>query len=185
MMLALKFNKNNHYPLYKEYLDITTNIDDLSSLEGIDNFTAKFSKDEIINSVRRSNIIANEEMLEIAKLVIIYKDKEEDKNIREFKVYTNEDIDYLNFETIEYLFRNISNKNILNRLNNHFTNKNYLDEDLINFASILNNISVGQLINSYMKLSYKSIRILKDYIYEEMLIKEEEKVLKRDSKEIQ
>ena len=182
MNLALKFNNNDYYPLYSEYLDIATDGNDFFSLEGIDNFTAKFTKDEIIDSVRRSNIIANEELLNNCELVIIYTENEK---TREFKVYTNDDIDYLNFESMEYLLRNVSNKNTLNRLNNHFINKTYLPKDIIEFAEILNNISIGQLINGYLKLSYKSRRILKDYIFNEMLVKGEEKVLKRNNKEIQ
>ena len=182
MNLALKFNNNNYYPIIKEYLDIITNEDDLNTLEGIDLFTSRFTKEEIIDSIKRSNIIANDEILNNCELVITYT---ENKKVREFKVYTNDDIDYLNFESMEYLLRNVSNKNALNRLNNYFTSKSYMSEDLIEFASILNNVSIGQLINGYLKLSYKSRRILKDYIFNEMLIKEEGKVLKRNNKEIQ
>ena len=182
MVLTLKFNNNDYYPIVREYLDIVTDADDLSSLEGIDNFTAKFTKEEILDSIRRSNIIANPEMLEYAELVITYS---ENKKIREFKVYANDDIDYLNFDTIAYILKNVSNRNALNKINNHFINKTYLPNDIIEFATILNNVSIGQLINSYIKLSYRSRRILKDYIFEEMYVKENEKVLKRDNKEIQ
>ena len=181
MILALKFNNNDYYPIVSEYLDILDKDDNITTLEGIDLFTSKYTKEEIIDSIRRSNIIANSEVLNNCELVITYC---ENKKIREYKVYTKDDIDYLKFDTIDFLFRNISNKNILNRLNNYFSNKSYLPEDLSSFANILNEISIGQLINCYMNLGYRSKRILKNYIFTEILPKTESKVLKRDNKEI-
>ena len=181
MNLALKFNNNYYYPLEKEFLDIIE-VDNIDSLEGIDNFLKKYTKDEIIESIKRSNVVADEELLNNCEIVIIYV---ENKKIRELKTYTKDDKDYINFDSMDFLFKNFGRKNVINKLNNYFTSKTYLPEDLNLFAENLKSASIGQMINGYILLSYRSRRILKDYIYNEIVLNEEEKVLKKEHKEIQ
>ena len=181
MNLALKFNNNYYYPLEKEFLDIIE-VDNIDSLEGIDNFLKKYTKDEIIESIKRSNVVADEELLNNCEIVIIYV---ENKKIRELKTYTKDDKYYINFDSMDFLFKNFGRKNVINKLNNYFTSKTYLPEDLNLFAENLKSASIGQMINGYILLSYRSRRILKDYIYNEIVLNEEEKVLKKEHKEIQ
>ena len=179
MNLSLKINNNNYYYLKEEYLDIISIDDKLNTLENIDNFTQKYSKEDIILSIKRSNIVADETLFENSQLVITYFEKEK---IRELRVYTKEDIDYISFDPIDFLFRIIEKKNITNQINNYFISKRHTPEDLKIFVNILKQGSVGQVINYYINLQYKSKRILKDYIFNEILPKMDEKTLKRNNK---
>ena len=165
MNFALKINNNTYYPLCKEYLDITDEYDRLDSLEKIDIFTAKHTDGEIKSSIKRSNIL-NEEQIDNSELVIIYYDK---KRIRELQVYTADNIDYLEFDTLDFILQKSSNKNILNQIDNHFSSKNYIPQDLQQFASILNRYTLIYITVSYDNLCYISRRLLKDYIFNEVL----------------
>ena len=142
-------------------------------------FTCRFTKEAIIESIRRSNMIADADALYDSNLVIQF---EENGKVREYKVYTYDDIDYWTFEVSDFLFRNSDKKNILNQINNYFSNKSYLPKDLIEFSKILNDGSIIQILHEYSNLNYRSIRILKDYVYNEILPKLKEKTLKRDTK---
>ena len=176
MNLSIVVN-NRDYFLSKEYLDIATKEDNLTTLYGIDMFTSRFTREDIIESVKRSNIVADVEALYNSTLVIKYTEK---NKMREYKAYTYDDIDYWTFEVGDFLFKNSDKKNILNQMNNYFNNKDYLPKDLIEFSKILNVGSVIQILHEYSNLEYRSIRILKDYIYNEILPKLNAKTLKKE-----
>ena len=178
MNLSIVVNNRDYY-LSKEYLDIATEEDNLNTLYGIDMFTSRFTKQDIIESVKRSNIIADIEALGESKLVIKYN---ENNKIREYNAYTYDDIDYWTFEVGDFFFKNADKKNILNQINNYFSNKTYLPEDLVMFSQLLKVGSIIQILHEYSNLSYRSVRIIKDYIYNEILPKLDEKTLKRDAK---
>ena len=71
MNLSIVVN-NRDYFLSKEYLDIATKEDNLTTLYGIDMFTSRFTREDIIESVKRSNIVADVEALYNSTLVIKY-----------------------------------------------------------------------------------------------------------------
>ena len=178
MNLSLKINNNNYYYLAKEYLDIAIGYN-FQTLEGIDEFLFAYPKKDIIEAIRRSNIIANEKILENSELVITYF---ENKKVRELPVYTFDDIEYISFDVMDFIMRNIAKKNIINQINNYFISKSYLPKDLIEFAKTLKIESINVIINQYITLGYGSRRILKDYIFGEIIPKLDEKMLTRDNK---
>ena len=178
MNLSLKVNNNNYYHLKKEYLDIAKGYD-LESLSGIDDFLYSFSREDIMNSIKRSNIIADEHVFEVSELVITYFEKEK---IRELSVHTLDDIDYITFDVIEFIIKNISKKNIINQINNYFVSKNYIPKSLIDFVNSLKSDGINTIINKYIILDYGCKRVLKDYIFNEILPKLDEKTLVRDNK---
>lgn len=173
MNFAIKLNNNSYYPLCKEFLDIMAEEDNLNSLESIDNFTLKHTKLDLIESLKRSNIYFPEDISNI-DFVIYYFDN---KKNRELKVYTADDADYINLNVIEFIYEYANNKNILNQINNYFEKKNYIKEDLKSFTYILKNGSLIQIFDSLQRLSYLSKRLLKDYIYNDILLKNSVKKL--------
>jgi hypothetical protein len=173
MNFALKLNNNSYYPLSREFIDIITEEDNLDTLEGIDNFTSKHTKEELIESLKRSNIKFSED-LENTEFIIYYYDNE--KN-RELKVYTSDDIDYLEFNLIEFIYH-LVDKNVINQIYNYFNSKNYIPKELKQFTIVLKECSIIQIINDLNSLNYYSIRLLKDYVFNEVLKKLEEKKLK-------
>lgn len=176
MILALKMNNNDYYPLCEDYLDIMTQKDSLSNLKGIDDFTSQHDEEEIKSSIIRSNILPSE-IIDNSQLVIIYKDNEK---IREFTVNTLDNLDYIKFDTLEFILQNISNKNIINQIQNHFSSKNYLPQDLQQYVISLNKNSIIYITVTYNELIYISKRILKDYIFNEVFKRTNTKKLERN-----
>ena len=173
MNLNLKFDKYGYYPLHASLLDICDK-QSLSNLEDSDEFTSKYTLEEILESAKRSNMVfpASENI----KLIITYL---ENSKIREYKAYTKDDNEFLEFDVLEFFKDNISNKNIINQLKNSFECKNYLPEDLIDFVMTINNASIIQILHNYTCLSYYSRRTLKEYIFEKIVPKLENKGLQR------
>lgn len=173
MNLNLKFDKYGYYPLQASFLDICDK-QTLSTLEEIDEFTSKFTEEEIIESARRSNIVfpASENI----KLIITYLDN---SKIREYKVYTKNDIEFLEFDVLEFLKGNISNKNVINQLKNFFECKKYIPGDLMEFIVNISTNSIVQIFYGYSKLEYKSKRLLKEYVFYEIVLKSNDNQLLR------
>lgn len=170
MVLAIKSNVNDYYPLRQEYLDIISKTDSLTNLENIDAFTSKFTMEELIESIKRANIVALEK-IENASLVILFY---ENKKVRELPIYTKENIDYIQFNVEDFFLDSLSNKNFMNQIKNFFMSKNHTPEDLKQLMLALKNDSVLQITNAIAKLSYYSKRILKTYIWNEILPKLED-----------
>lgn len=173
MNFAIKLNNNSYYPLCKEFLDIMTEEDNLNSLEAIDKFTLKHTKMELIESLKRSNIYFPEDISNIDFVIYYFENK---KN-RELKVYTADYVDYVELNLIDFIYEYSNNKNILNQINNYFEKKNYIKDDLKRFTSILKNGSLIQIFSFLDKLDYLSRRLLKDYIYNEIIPKNKTKRL--------
>ena len=176
MNLALRINNNNYYPILKEYLDIAKNEDNFTTLDGIDRFLARFTTEEILDSIVRSNIL-DQDTVYNSTLVIIYRDNEK---IRELETHTLSDTTYIDFEELAFILNMLDNKNVMNQINNYFISKNYMPEDLKNFANILKNDSIVQTIHAYDQMSYGSKRLVKDYVYNEIYFKKLEMIRKKE-----
>jgi len=173
MQIALKIEEYGYYPLTTSFLDICDKPT-LATLEDIDEFTKKFTEDEIIESAKKSGIIVPENKK--IKLVIFYI---QNKTKKECKEYTKDDIEFLEFDVLDFFKDNISNKDVTNQLKNFFECKNYIPEDLTEFVLNINTVSIIQILHGYANLSYYSRRLLKEYIYEKIVPRLDKDELKR------
>lgn len=173
MNFAIKLNHNSYYPLCREFLDIMNENDSFNSLEEIDNFTLNHTKLDIMESLKRSNICFPTDIMS-NELVIFYVDN---KKYRELKVYTADDLEYINLDLVNFINENINDKSIINQICNYFENKNHNPEELKEFANILKNGSLIQIYNSLSNLTYYSKRLLKGYIYNKIICKTRTKKL--------
>lgn len=175
MKITLKFTGFGYYPIPANLLDICKDIT-LDSLYEIDDFASKYTKNEIIESAMRSNYEFPES--DDIKLVITFHDE---KKLREYALYTKDDKEFLEFDVLNFLKDNITNKNIINQLKNFFECKNYIPNDLIAFISNINDNSIIQILHDYSNLCYLSHRLLKEYIFNNIVVKEEKnKCLKKE-----
>ena len=173
MKFALKIKNNDYYPIPAGYLDIMINDYNFANLDNIDKFTANFSEFEIKESIKRANFI-DLDKIDISTLVIIYIDNQ---NIRELPVYTKDNSDYLEFNPIEFLIQIIQNKNLTNQICNYFNDKNYIPEDLQDFSKDIKDGIVDY--TKYDELSPMSKRLLKTYLYDQIVPKIGEQQLKK------
>ena len=174
MNFAIKLNHNSYYPLCREFLDIMNDNDSFNSLEAIDNFTLNHSKLDIMESLKRSNIYFSTDIMN-NELVIFYVDN---KKYRELKVYTADDLEYINLDLANFINENITDKGIINQICNYIENKNHNPEELKEFANIIKNGNLIQAYNSLSNLTYYSKRLLKGYIYNKIICKTRAKRLK-------
>lgn len=170
MKFAIKLNTNSYYPLCSDFIDIMTSDDSLDSLEAIDSFTAKFSRDEIEESIKRSNVLTenhfnykandNESFFD---LVIIYN---ESGKIRELKVYTKDDLKYLEFDVMTYISNNWYEVSFINQVYNFISNKSYLSQEIQDFSFLLRySHDLSKISLAYTNLNYNDKRFLKTYLY--------------------
>ena len=176
MNLSLRLHNNDYYPILIEYLDIAKESDSFETLRGIDSFLARFTTEEILDSIVRSNIL-NQDAVYNSSIVITYKDNDK---IRELEAHTLSDTDYIDFEVMAYIFKIFNNKNRLNQINNYFTTKKYIPKDLKEFAEVLNNDTVLQVIDKFDEMCYGSQRLVKDYVYNKIYSKTSEAIRKKE-----
>ena len=93
------------------------------------------------------------------------------------KVYTADDLEYINLDLVNFINENINDKSIINQICNYFENKNHNPEELKEFDNILKNGSLIQIYNSLSNLTYYSKRLLKGYIYNKIICKNRTKKL--------
>ena len=175
MKLVLKYDIYGFWQLTPFLLDIC-DVDSLSNYKEIDDFTKKFTLEEIVQSAKRSNMVFPDS--QNCRLIIIYEDLENSR-IREYKAYTKDDSDFLEFDELEFLKQNITNKDIINQLKNSFTCKNYISEKLLDFIMNINTISIDEIGQKYEELDYDSKRSLKEYIFERIVPRLEKNKLQR------
>lgn len=177
MKFAIKLNNNHYFPIDKSYIDLAIMNDDFETLNGIDEFTSIYTKEELFESFKRSNVLPEETFDMIEKniynedsnidFVIIYKELEK---FRELKVFTK-DNGIFEFDVLEYLVNNIDNKNMTNQLCNFFTTKNHVSEYLKNFVYLLNTQETDSVEIYFNELNYFDKRLLKTYIVNKVINK--------------
>lgn len=149
--LAIEIKPNNYFPINLADLNIANNFN-TTKLAELDNFTSKFTKEEIINSIRNANLL---DIKNNMPLIIIYNEK---GAMRKAPVLTKDN----NFDMWDYLQSNFSDKNFTNKVYNFLSNK--IDEYTL--ANIKNAKTKEEFIYVINEMPYNIERKLYFYLYE-------------------
>ncbi len=147
--LAIETNHHSYFPINLQELKINYNLNDLKDL---DTFTIKYTKQEIIDSIKKANLI---EVNNQEDIVVILK---ENNNIRKLPILTKDN----SFDFLKYLEDNYSKdlKNkVINFLNNKTDNKYIIELKEVNnleeFLNIINSLPYIILRKLYFYLNEK------------------------------
>ena len=145
---------------------------DFTKIENIDTFTKAYTYEEIMNSIKRANIIT-EDYLE-GKLHVIEVVNNNNKYLHKYEVLTED----LNMDIKVFIEKSIKNKNIMNSILQKYKNL-IIDEDSINrFKKYIKEENTNKVLYELMEMPYISARQLFFYINEKLnLEKEKQKVL--------
>ncbi len=149
--LAIETKPNNYFPIDLVNLNISHNFN-TTKLAELDNFTSKFTKEEIINSIKLANLL---DVKDNMPLVIIYNEK---GAMRKAPVLTKDN----NFDMWNHLRNNFTNKIFINKVYNFLSNK--IDEYTL--AHIKNAQNSEEFIYAITEMPYNMERKLYFYLYE-------------------
>lgn len=149
--LAVEVKPKNYFPINLLDLKIANHFT-TTSLEELDSFTLKFTKKEIMDSIKEANLL---DVREDMSLVVIYY---ENKNTRKIEAFTK---DYY-YNMWDLLKNKYTDKVFMNKVIN-FLNKKITEEEL---NKIKNSHTLTDFLNSIGYLPYLVQRKLYFYLYE-------------------
>ncbi len=158
-LLAIKRNNNDYLPLEWHLLDIYSG-ENLLTLEGIDSFTKKITRLDLINAILRANIVDKEEQYQ--GFAIIYHEKGKYRELKDGPIF-KEDTNILSINAIiGYIITNIDNKQNLSEIYN-ICNLNIEDKKLEEIKYIIRNIDYFKIQGE--KVTYAALSVLNDLSY--------------------
>ena len=149
--LAVEVKPKNYFPINLLDLKIANHFT-TTSLEELDSFTLKFTKKEIMDSIKEANLL---DVKEDMPLNVIYY---ENKNTRKIEAFTK---DYY-YNMWDLLKNKYTDKVFMNKVIN-FLNKKITEEEL---NKIKNSHTLTDFLNSIGYLPYLVQRKLYFYLYE-------------------
>lgn len=148
--LAVEIKPHNYFPI--NLLDLSISDISTTKLDELDHFTLKFTKKEILDSIKEANLL---DVTLDMPLIVIYYEKED---IRKIPVLTSD----IKFDMWTYLKENYQNKRLLNKIDNFLKNK--IDD--ATFKEIKSSNTLEEYLLSLSKLPYNIERKLYFYLYE-------------------
>ena len=171
--LALERRPFDYMPINLALLDIGNGVN-YNSIYDIDIFTRAFSKEEIIESVKRANIVTDEYLS--GSLYIVELEDGKAKYKHKYKALTSDILD--NFNLVNFIYNNVNNKNIMNSIIVKCSNLLKEQTSIItNLKQAIANEDVKELIRLLCELPYDVVRELSLYIVEKY--NKEEKIIVR------
>lgn len=149
--LAVEVKPRNYFPLNLNDLKIANHIT-ISSLEELDAFTLKFTKEEIITSIKEANLLEVDNSM---PLVVIYY---ENKNTRKIEALTKDN----NYDMWLLLKTKFSDKAFLNKVVNFLRSK----IDIKKLEAIKGSSDATVFLQNISTLPYLVQRKLYLYLYE-------------------
>ena len=149
--LAVETKPKNYFPINLLDLNISHNFT-TTKLEELDAFTLKFTKNEIMDSIKESNLL---DINVTMPLIIIYNEK---NVVRKALALTKD----MKFDMWENIKKNYKDKNYINKLYNFLNNKT--DNNIS--SEIKNTNDINTLFNLISSLPYPVQRKLYFYLYE-------------------
>lgn len=149
--LAVEVKPRNYFPLNLNDLKIA-NHTTISSLEELDAFTLKFTKEEIIASIKEANLLEVDNSM---PLVVIYY---ENKNTRKIEALTKDN----NYDMWLLLKTKFSDKAFLNKVVNFLRSK----IDIKKLEAIKGSSDATVFLQNISTLPYLVQRKLYLYLYE-------------------
>ena len=137
-LLAIKRGNNDYLPLEWHLTSLYHN-ENLNTLEGIDSFTKRLTKEELLLEVIKLNMINLDERF--VDFAIIYPTKDKFNELKEGCIFKS-DNDILDENTIiSYIIANKDNKSILNKITNLCTGKT-TDSKVDEFKYLIKNLNL-------------------------------------------
>lgn len=159
-LLVLEKRPFDYMPINISLLDIGYGKN-LNTLKDIDVFTKAYTKDEIINSVIKANIVTQNYL--DGQLVVVEIENNNQKYLHKYKTLTN---DFINgFDLVKFIYENITNKNIMNSIIVKCSNLLKNDQDVLNsFKESINTKNIRATLLAFYTLPYEVKRELEIYI---------------------
>lgn len=148
--LAIETKPRNYFPINLLDLNIAHNFNTIK-LNELDAFTLKFTKKEIIDSIKEANLLDIDESM---PLVIIYNEK---SMVRKTEVLTKD----IHFDLWQDLNNNFNDKQYLNEIYNFLNNK--IDEE--KYLKIKQVKNIDEFLKMINELPYNIQRKLYFYLY--------------------
>lgn len=155
-MLAIKRGNKDYLPLEWNVLPCYEN-ENLNTLGGIDTFTSKLFKVDLIDSIISEGIISDTEKFQ--DFVTIYKDNGRYREVKEGTIFKEDDINISTDNFIEVLVQYGTNKNF----RNYILNINFGDMKSLALEKFL---FVVKNYDSFSERSEKALRIALDVVRE-------------------
>lgn len=158
-LLVIKRNNNDYLPL-EWHLTSYYNGENLSTIEGIDSFTSKITKAELLAEVLKLNMIDDDE--KFLDFAIIYYEKGKNREEKEGTIFLEDQIDLNTENFINYIAKAVEDKIFLNQLYNACYSKKE-EQALTEFKFILKNINY--FINRGHNAVYAALSIFNKISY--------------------
>jgi len=159
-LLTIKRNNNDYLPL-EWHLTSFYQGEDLTTLKGIDKFTTKITRAELINEILEENMVDGNEKYRY--FAIIYYEKGKNREVKEGTIF-KEDQHILSVdEFIILILENLNNKQILSQIYN-MCNINITNNKLEQFKYILKNIDLFKIKGP--KMTFAALATFKELSYE-------------------
>lgn len=182
--LAFEERPNSYIPIDLSNLEIFRGKKLDGTIKSLDEFTMKFSEEELVDAIKRSNTVVLDNY--DVPLVIVYKN-------HSLPLITNQNINALDMADIFH--EALENKELANKLKNKIQSimkkymSNYISEEGIqilikNFQVAINNKNYNYLMYIFNNLSYEGQRELAFYFYEMNKEKENNQILQRKYDEV-
>lgn len=149
--LAIETKPNNYFPINLSDLNIANHFN-TTKLAELDSFTRKYTKNEIMNSIKSANLL---DVTNDMPLIVIYSEK---GSMRKSPALLK-DNDYDMWALLE---NNFNNKSFTNKIHNFLKNK--IDEYTLN--NIKNAKNSQEFIYAINEMPYIVERKLYFYLYE-------------------
>lgn len=182
--LAFEERPNSYIPIDLSNLEIFRGKRLDGSIKSLDEFTMKFSEEELIDAIKKSNTVVLDNY--DVPLVVVYKN-------HPLPLITNQNISALNMTDI--FNEALENKSLANKLKNKIQSiikkymSNYISEEgiqvlLKNFQIAISTKNYNYLMYIFNNLSYEGQRELAFYFYEMNKEKENNQILQRKYDEV-
>ena len=164
-MLVIRVDKNNYRPLEWEQLP-EYNKEDLTSLEGIDQFTSKQKDYNLLSDIMDKSLVEPNDFFQ--SFAIIYREKGRVREVKEGVIFIEESNSINDKEIINLIKDNYSNKNLINHIINilNKNNEQQTNKELIvilknlNFFAEKSKNALIAALDKYKELPYKEKRTI-------------------------
>lgn len=164
-MLVIRVDKNNYRPLEWEQLP-EYNKEDLTTLEGIDQFTSKQKEHILLSDIMDNSLVEPNDFFQ--SFAIIYREKGRVREVKEGVIFIEESNSINDKEIINLIKDNYSNKNLINHIINilNKNNEQQTNKELIvilknlNFFAEKSKNALIAALDKYKELPYKEKRTI-------------------------
>lgn len=172
-LLVIRSHHNNFIP-FEWNLTSKYAKENLTTLEGIDAYTSKYTEIELLEELLELNLISLNDSY--AGFAIIYNEKNKTRVLDSGVLFKDSPLRLEDNTIIDYIYKNHANKSFINDIIMHLKNNDNIN--INNFKYILKNLTKFQekgekflysSITLYSKIPYLNKRNLNYYLYQKYL----------------